>query len=82
MTSSQVKRLKDWRDRQNTLRMVEEFDTHTLEATGADYQRPTQPMTHGEADAHTASVFRLPLNEVRRKRKSLRWRLWHFVGVY
>lgn len=58
-------------------------DALTDAVSGQDlYERKCKCMSHGKTDHHAATVFKLPVNEVRRKRKSLRYRFFSWLGSY
>lgn len=59
-----------------------EFDDHTKAITGQDlYSRNLKAIPHGKADHHCATTFRIPINEVRARRKSLRYRILKAIGL-
>lgn len=77
MDTQDMRRLKEWRVMQNEIRMYEEFDTHSLEAVGADYQRPLTTLTHSDCDEWAADTIGYPRPPIdRRKRFPFRRLNW------
>ena len=60
-----------------------DFDDHSAAAAGTDlYERPLTTMNTAKCDYHCRTVFRLPINEQRRRRKSWRFRFGEGLVSY
>lgn len=82
MTREQRKRLRDWHILQAEAEYNERLASIEDAVAGTDlYPRPLTDLNDRRCDYHSAAVFKVPINEVRRKRKSLRYRWLCWLGV-
>ena len=70
--------LRAWRMRRDTEALLDEYEA----VAGNDlYPRRLKRMSHEQCDALAHRTMKLPLNEIRRKRKSLRMRFLRWWGL-
>lgn len=76
MDAKDIDRLRQWHHAIAEADYCERLFEIEEAIAGIDlYDRPLTDMNDNQCDYHTATVFRVPVNEVRRKRKSLRYKV-------